>query len=93
MSFIQIVEFETDRPDEMADLLSESGPEQSFTRLALAQDRDNPRHHYMIVEFPSYEEAMANSARPETDAVARQMSTLATMGPIYHNLEVELQQP
>ncbi|HLV59546.1 MAG TPA: hypothetical protein VKY81_11875 [Natronosporangium sp.] len=52
MSFIQIVEFETDRPDELADLLSQSGPEQSFTRLALAQDRDNPRHHYMIVEFP-----------------------------------------
>jgi hypothetical protein len=93
MSFIQIVEYETERPDEMTDLLSQGGPEQSYTRLAVAQDRDDPRHHYMIVEFPSYEEAMANSARPETDAMARQMGGMSTMGPIYHNLEVELQQP
>lgn len=93
MSFIQIVEYETERPDEMADLLSQSGPEQSYTRLAVAQDRDNPRHHYMIVEFPSYEEAMANSAKPETDAMARQMGSISSMGPIYHNLEMELQQP
>lgn len=93
MSFIQIVEYETERPDEMADLLNQSDPGQTYNRIAVAQDRDNPRHHYMIVEFPSYEEAMTNSSKPETDAMARQMGALSSMGPIYHNLEVELQQP
>jgi hypothetical protein len=92
MSFIQIVEYETEQPDELNALLDQARPDQSFTRLAVAHDRENPNHHYMIVEFPSYEEAMENSAKPETDAMARQMGTMTTMGPIYHNLDVEMEE-
>ncbi len=92
MSFIQIIEYETDQPERINALFDQVMPEQSFTRLAVARDRDNPNHHYMIVEFPSYEEAMVNSARPETDAMARQLRTMTTMGPVYHNLDVELEE-
>jgi hypothetical protein len=46
-----------------------------------------------IVEFPSYEEAMANSARPETDQMAKQLAALCTSGPNFHNLDVVLSMP
>jgi hypothetical protein len=42
----------------------------------------------MIVEFASYEEAMANSARPETDEMAKKMSALASGPTKFHNLDV-----
>ena len=65
MSFIQIIEYETDRPDEMMALGNENMQAQSgppaYTRLAVTQDRDNPNRYLTIVEFPSYEAAMAIS--------------------------------
>jgi len=45
-----------------------------FIRLEQTQDHDNPRHYMTIVEFPSYELAMANSTRPETDEMARELA-------------------
>jgi quinol monooxygenase YgiN len=95
MSFIQIVEYETDRADELAGLMDEEQAAEGvgLTRYALTQDRDNPKHYYMIVEFDSYDHAMQNSSRPETDAMAQQMSSLVSKGPIYHNLNVLTEQP
>jgi hypothetical protein len=97
MSFIQIVEYETDRPDEMR-TLGESfragmGPTPPGFRLAVTHDRDNPNHYFTIVEFPSYEEAMENSAKPEVDAFAKQMSALCTSGPRFYNLDVDQTTP
>jgi hypothetical protein len=97
MAYIQLVEYETDRPEEInanmrAAMDSDTG-EPSFTRLAHTQDRDNPRRYVTIVEFPSYEEAMANSARPETDQMAKQLAALCTSGPSFHNLDVVLSMP
>ncbi|GAB1691923.1 hypothetical protein [Krasilnikovia sp. M28-CT-15] len=42
-----------------------------------------------IVEFPSYEAAMANSELPETGEFARQMAALCSNGPEFQNLEVK----
>ena len=97
MGFIQIIEYETDRPDEMMALGNEnmegaSGPP-PFTRLAVTQDRDNPNRYLTIVEFPSYEAAMENSRRPETGEFAKQMAALCTKGPEFHNLDVQLTTP
>jgi quinol monooxygenase YgiN len=95
MSFIQIIEYETDRADEMQAMMDEdsrageqSGEQPPFTRLAVAHDRDNPRRYMVIVEFPSYEEAMTNSKRPETGEFAARMGEMVSSGPRYHNLEV-----
>jgi hypothetical protein len=93
MEFVQIIEYETDRPDEMM-IIGEQwrdggapdvgGP----TRMTVTQDRDNPNRFVMVVEFPSYEDAMANSARPETDDFARRMAALMTSGPTFYNMDV-----
>src|SRR3954462_12555463 len=92
MSFIQIIEYETDRPDEMWALggarMTEMGDPPPGFRLTVAQDRDRPNRFVTIVEFPSYEAAMANSERTDTDAFAKQMAALCTSGPTFSNLEV-----
>jgi hypothetical protein len=97
MSFIQIIEYETDRPDEIRKLgeaqLGRMPSTQSGFRLSMASDRDHPNRYVTIVEFPSYEEAMVNSQRPETNEYATQMAALCTKGPEYHNLDVQLTTP
>ena len=96
MSFIQIIEYETDRPDDMMAAgekrMAESG-DTSFTRLATAADRDNPGRYVTIVEFPSYEEAMANSAKPETTEMAAEFAAMCTSGPTFRNLDVRFARP
>ena len=91
--FVQIIEYETDKPEEMKALRNEMrddmGDTASFGRLVVTQDRDNPRRYLIIVEFPSYEEAMANSNRPEVDEMAKKMTALTKGGPKYHNLDVK----
>lgn len=93
MAFIQIIEYETDRPDEIAQMMGD-GPspdpetDPGFTRLALTQDRDNPRRYLLIVEFTSYEEAMANSDKPETGEMAGKLAALCSGPPRFHNLDV-----
>lgn len=41
-----------------------------------------------VVEFPSYEEAMANSVVPETMAFAGKLSALCMSGPTFRNLDL-----
>ncbi|RSM59834.1 hypothetical protein DMB66_26675 [Actinoplanes sp. ATCC 53533] len=93
MSFIQIIEYETDRPDEMWALgearIAEMGDPPPGFRLTITQDRDRPGRFMTIVEFPSYEVAMESSERPDTDAFARQLAALCTDGPHFRNLEVK----
>jgi hypothetical protein len=97
MSFIQIIEYETDRPEEMRALgeaqMAQMPEAPPGFRLAVTRDRDKPNRYLTIVEFPSYEEAMENSAKPETDAFAKQMAELCTSGPVFYNLDVELTVP
>ena len=95
MAFIQIVEFKSSRDDELQKLDSEwteaERQDSTVQRATLARDRDNPNSYVMIVEFPSYEEAMKNSNRPETDAFAARLAALCD-GPInYRNLDVDRQ--
>jgi hypothetical protein len=97
MSFIQIIEYETDRPDEMWALgearRAEMGDPPPGFRLTVTQDLDRPNRFLSIIEFPSYEVAMENSRRPETDAFAREMAALCTDGPHFRNLDVRLTSP
>lgn len=92
MSFVQVIEYETDRPDEIMALGQDQRAEMPAApegfRVTVTRDRDNPNRYFTIVEFPSYEEAMANSARPETDGFAQQLAALCTSGPRYYNLDV-----
>jgi hypothetical protein len=97
--FIQIMEYETTRGDEIDAKLreamasSDSRPGPSLVRLAHTRDHDKPNHYVDIVEFTSYDEAMVNSAKPETDAMAKELAALCTSGPSYANLDVVMETP
>jgi|SRR5437764_4745163 len=90
--FVQIVEFQTSRPDEVEALherfRSETEGKRTAQRVTVTQDRDRPGTVMIIAEFPSYEEAMKNSELPETQRISEQMMKLADGGPTFRNLDV-----
>lgn len=95
MPFIQVVEYETDRPDEVRKLGEQwmrEIPAEGPTRATLAEDRDKPGHFVMVAEFPSYEQAMAHSKLPQTSKYAEKMQKLARGKPRFVNLEATQQQ-
>jgi hypothetical protein len=92
MSYIQVIDYETTRGDEMESLLDDwrnrtEGRRSTVTSVT-TRDRDNPNHYLTIVEFPSYDDAMTNSAMPETSRFAEQMTALCSKAPSYLNLDV-----
>ena len=52
------------------------------------QDRDKPGRYFNIVFFDSYEEAMENSALPETDRLSKKLMGFANGPPTFYNLDV-----
>ncbi|MGB9376995.1 MAG: hypothetical protein WCB04_05705 [Mycobacteriales bacterium] len=93
--FVQIIEFETSRIDEVRALAAEFRDEQDGARNGMVvrgtfgSDRDRPGHHVNIVEFESYEKAMENSNRPETSKFAARLAELCDSPPKFTNLDVE----
>lgn len=93
MPFIQIIEFTTTHPEEIAELVEQWSAKTEGRRTAdravLAADRDRSDTYVQIVEFPSYEEAMANSGLPETGEFAEKLAQLCDGPPAFRNLEVQ----
>ncbi|MGW7332878.1 hypothetical protein ACWGIU_30625 [Streptomyces sp. NPDC054840] len=95
MKFAQIIDFETERIDEVRDLLrayeeqarSQGRAGAPITRTLL-KDRANPNRHLAVVEFASHEEAMANNNAPETGELAAQLSALMTRPTVYTDCDV-----
>ncbi len=93
MPFVEIIEMTTNRPDEVEALVSEWREQTAGRRTAqrgtFTKDRDRPDVYVQIVEFPSYEDAMANSNLPETASFAERLSGLCE-GPMqFRNLDVQ----
>ena len=92
MGFIQIIEIETARPEDVEALVSEwrtaTEGSRSAQRGTFTRDRDRPNTYVQIVEFPSYEDAMANSALPETASFAEAMAALCDEPAVFRNLDV-----
>ena len=89
--FVQIVEFRSSKPDELRKLSDEFEGQRSadaLTHGVVTQDREDPNLYRTIVEFPSYEVAMENSARPETSEFASRMAALCDGPPTFYNLDV-----
>ncbi|MFH8660271.1 hypothetical protein [Streptomyces afghaniensis] len=93
MKFVQIIDFETERLDEMDRVLEDAGrrlagrssvPRHRF----LLRDRDNPRRYLALIEFASYEEAMRNSEDPETSRLAEQLGALCIGERVYTNCDL-----
>lgn len=94
--FVQIIEFESSRIDEIRALAEEfrTGSEAEGDRIPLARgtfcaDRDRPGHYVNIIEFESYERAMENSNRPETSEFAAKLAALSDGPPKFTNLDVK----
>ncbi len=92
MAFIQLIEITTTRPDAVEALLGEWRTKTSGRRTAqrgtFTQDRERPNTYVQIVEFPSYDEAMANSDLPETASFAERLRQLCDGPILFRNLDV-----
>jgi hypothetical protein len=92
VGFVQVIEFRTDRIDEVNALIDEwiktSEEWRTPTRGTLGSDRDQPGTYIQIVEFPSYELAMENSNRPETGEFASRLAALCLGEATFRNLDV-----
>jgi len=92
MRFIQIIEYKTSRIDEFNALLDtwveKNAGHHLTTRAIQTRDRDQNNVYLNIVEFPSYEQAMTNSNRPETAQFAAQAAALCDAPPTFRNLDL-----
>jgi quinol monooxygenase YgiN len=92
MAFIQLIEVTTTNFDEITALVDEWRAQtegaRTATRATTVQDRDRPNTYIQIVEFASYEDAMANSSLPTTAAFAEKLAALCDSPPSFRNLEV-----
>ena len=90
-TFIQIIDYHTDRGDEMQKLLDEwrdttEGRRTSASAIT-TRDREDASHYVTVVEFPSYDEAMRNNDLPETQKFATRMAELCSDAPKFLNLD------
>ena len=92
MKFVQLIEFKTRDIDAfnrtLDEWLAKTGSVRTPTRAIQGRDRDNAGTYVHIVEFPSYEEAMENSNRPETAEFAARLAKLCDSPPTFRNLDV-----
>ena len=92
MPFIQIIEYKTTRLDELNAALDgwleATKGKRSSTRGVQTKDRDASNTYVQIVEFPSYDDAMANSNLPETSEFAAKLASLCDGPPTFRNLDV-----
>jgi hypothetical protein len=92
MAFIQIIEYTTTRIDELNAALDEwldaTNGKRAATRGVQTKDRDATNTYVQIVEFPSYEQAIANSELPETSQFAAKLASLCDGPPTFRNLDV-----
>jgi quinol monooxygenase YgiN len=92
MAFIQIIEFATERPDEVRALINEiretMAGRGTVVRAQVCTDRDEPGRFVNIVQFESYEAAMENSNHPDTQEFAARMAKLSDGPPRFLNLDV-----
>lgn len=92
MGFVQIIEIATTRLEEIEALMDEwvtkTEGKRKAHRSSLTADRDRPNTYLQIVEFPSYQEAMANSDLPETSEFAERLTKLCDAPLAFRNLDV-----
>jgi hypothetical protein len=93
MTFIQIIEVTTTRPEDIHRLVAEWAAKtegrRTVYRSTFTADRDRPNTYAQIVEFPSYTEAMSNSGLPETSEFAERLASLCDGPPVFRNLNVQ----
>ena len=91
MAFIQSIQLKTKNLDEIrrlnAEFRAQTEGKRTAQRSTICKDRDNADTYYVIVEFPSYDDAMKNSKLPETNEFAKRVNDLCDSVTFY-NLDV-----
>jgi hypothetical protein len=87
--FIQVIQSKTSRPDEVRALTEEWGelPSEGYGFLGGTYGVTDNGDFLGVVRFESKEKAMANSARPETDAMAKRMGELMDSPPTFFDCD------
>lgn len=96
MAFLQLIEYQTSRIDEVSALATEfreqvAASSQSGAKPlggTITADRDRPGYFLSLVEFDSYEAAMEASNSPETQEFFGRLSQLMDGPPKFYNLDV-----
>lgn len=92
MKFVQTIEFQTSRIDEIMALDNKwreaTAGKRTATAMNITKDRDRPNTYVWMIEFPSYEDAMRNNDLPETQQIADQMMKLSDGSAVFRNLDV-----
>jgi hypothetical protein len=93
--FVQIIEYRTSKPDEIKALMDDYGAKREAegegpapVRGITCADRDESGRYFAIVEFASYEDAMANSRRADTTEFSAQMMALCDGPGKFYNLDL-----
>lgn len=94
MKFVQIVDFETQRIEEMRQLVEDADKRRAGrgggpTHRLVLKDRNQPGRYLVVIEFDSHEDAMRNSEDPETTGFAEQMAALCTRPPSFTDCDVQ----
>jgi hypothetical protein len=87
--FIQVIQAKSTRQDEVRELMEEwSGmTDDSSGFLGATYGFTDDDEFIGVVRFESKDKAMANSARPETDAMAKRMAELMDGPPEFHDCD------
>jgi hypothetical protein len=92
MAFVQIIEFHTDKLDQIRSggevYEKDLAGKHKVRRRVVAEDRDHPGRYFLMAFFDSYEDAMQNSAMPETDALSKKLAALVDGPPSFSNLNI-----
>ncbi|MFJ7944905.1 ester cyclase [Streptomyces sp. NPDC096354] len=92
MRFVQVIDCKTERFDDMDRLMDQWVEQTKGSRTAthslIGKDRSDGSHYVEIVEFPSYEDAVANSKLPETDRIFQELVALCDGTPTFTDLDV-----
>ena len=92
MKFVQIMKVTTSRFSEMEaaheEWLKATEGQRTVTSEIITENRDKPGEYWIIVEFPSYEDAMRNNDLPATAQIAEKMAALCDAPTEFFNLDV-----
>ena len=91
-AFVQLIEFRTHQIDDVRAAIRQWEQAIGSARTArwsiTGTDRDHDDSYLQIIEFPSYEAAMANSDHPATGELAAQLNKLYDGEPTFRNIDV-----
>jgi hypothetical protein len=91
MGFVQVIEFRTDRADELLSLDQQwrdaTAGKRTLRRSVFARDRNDPDRYVVLAFFDSYEDAMKNSNLPETGEFANKLAALSDT-PVFSDFDV-----